>query len=251
MFAYYAQKLGSKVKKVGTIYPDIPAAAQKQRAFVKAAESEGWEFVYSRASAATDTDWTQDFVKMCNQRGVQIFFTSAENSANAAKMLQNEDQAGCDDSLVNIIPIAYDQAFLQDASGSKRLEGLMGWNEYSLFFNQDEAQQIPELKNLQSWFARVNPGKPLNLYALFAWAEGRLFQQAFETAGKVINRKTLIAAAAKIDKFDADGIVSPVDPGSKTEGPHCYVLWRFSAGGFHRMDTPPGKYRCDGRFLPL
>jgi hypothetical protein len=67
----------------------------------------------------------------------------------------------------------------------------------------------------------------------------------------VINRKTLIAAAAKIDKFDADGIVSPVDPGSKTEGPHCYVLWRFSAGGFHRMDTPPGKYRCDGRFLPL
>jgi hypothetical protein len=163
MFAYYAKKLGSKVKHVGTLYPDIPSAAQKQRGFVKAAESEGWEFVYSRASAATDTDWTQDFVRMCNQRGVQVFFTSAENSANAAKMLQNEDQAGCDDSLVNIIPIAYDQAFLEDASGSKRLEGLMGWNEYSLFFNQDEAQQIPELKNLQAWFARVNPGKPLNL----------------------------------------------------------------------------------------
>jgi hypothetical protein len=45
--------------------------------------------------------------------------------------------------------------------------------------------------------------------------------------------------------------MAPVDPGSKTEGVHCYVLWRFSGGGFHRMDTPPGEYRCDGKFLPL
>jgi ABC-type branched-subunit amino acid transport system substrate-binding protein len=250
-FAYYAKKLGSKVKHVGTLYPNIPSAAAKQRAFVKAAQSQGWQIVYSRAGDATETDWTQDFVKMCKSKGVQVFFTSAENAANAAKMLQNEDSAGCSSSLVNIIPIAYDQAFVQDAGGSKRLNGLMGWNEYSLFFNRDEAQQIPELKNLQAWFARVNPGKPLNLYALFAWAEGLLFKQAFEKAGKTINRRTLIAAARSIHKFDANGIVSPIVPGSKTQGPACYVLWRYQNGAFSRMDTPPGKYRCDGRFLPL
>src|SRR3954451_14867648 len=250
-FAYYAKKLGNKVKHVGTIYPNIPSPAAKQKGFVKAAQSQGWNIVYSRAGDATETDWTQDFVKMCKTKGVQVFFTSAENAANAAKMLQNEDSAGCPASLVNIIPIAYDQAFVQDAGGSKRLNGLMGWNEYSLFFNPDEAQQIPELKNLQSWFARVNPGKPLNLYALFAWAEGLLFKQAFETAGKTINRSTLIAAARRIHKFDGNGIVSPVDPGSKSTGPNCYVLWRYASGRFSRMDTPPGKYRCDGRFLPL
>jgi ABC-type branched-subunit amino acid transport system substrate-binding protein len=251
MFAYYAKKLGDKVKHVGTLYPNIPSAAAKQKGFVKAAQSEGWQFVYSRAGDATETDWTQDFVKMCKQKGVQVFFTSAENAANAAKMLQNEDSAGCDSSLVNIIPIAYDQAFIQDAGGSKRLNGLMGWNEYSLFFNKGEAQQIPELQNLQAWFARVNPGKPLNLYALFAWAEGRLFQQAFQSAGKTINRQTLAAAAAKIHNFSASGIIAPVDPASKSEGPHCYVLWRYQSGAFARMDTPPGQYRCDGRFLPL
>src|SRR3954469_1416073 len=250
-FAYYAKKLGSKVKHVGTLYPNIPSAAAKQKGFVKAAESQGWKIVYSRAGDATETDWTQDFVKMCKQKGVQVFFTSAENAANAAKMLQNEDSAGCSASLVNIIPIAYDQAFVQDAGGSKRLNGLMGWNEYSLFFNRDEAQQIPELKNLQAWFARVNPGKPLNLYALFAWAEGLLFKKAFESAGKTINRSTLIAAARKITKFDGNGIVSPVNPNSKSQGPVCYVLWHYASGAFSRMDTPPGRYRCGGRFLPL
>ena len=250
-FAYYAKKYPLAVKHVGTLYPNIPSAAQKQKGFVHAAESEGWNFAYSRAADATETDWTSDFVKMCKDKGVRLFFTSAENAQNAAKMIQNEDQAGCPSSLINIIPIAYDQAFVGDVGDTKKIEGLQGWNEYSLFFNKDEAANIPELRQLQAWFARTNPGKPLNLYALFAWAEGRMFQQAFENAGKTVNRKALLGALAKINKFSANGIVAPVNPGSKTEGPSCYVLWIFSNGAFHRQSTPAANYRCDGRFLPL
>jgi hypothetical protein len=132
---------------------------------------------------------------------------------------------------------------------TKKIEGLQGWNEYSLFFNRDEAVRIPELRLLQTWFARVNGDKPLNLYALFAWAEARMLQQAWENAGSTINRKTLLAALGKINTFDANGIVGPVDPGSKTEGVHCYAAWIFQGGAFHRQDTPPTRYRCDGRFL--
>ncbi|HEU5033932.1 MAG TPA: ABC transporter substrate-binding protein [Mycobacteriales bacterium] len=250
-FAYYAKKYPSAVKAVGTLFPNIPSAVQKQHAFVKAANSVGWKFVYSRAADATETDWTSDFVKMCGQQHIKIFFTSAENAQNAAKMIQNESQAGCPKSLINIIPIAYDQAFVADVGDTSKIEGMMGWNEFSLFFNKDEAQRIPELQQLQTWFQRVNGNKPLNLYALFAWAEGRLFQQAFENAGPTINRKTLLAALAKIHKFDANGIVAPVDPGSKTEGVNCYLLWNFSHGAFHRMDSPATGYRCDGKFMPL
>ncbi|MBV9292310.1 MAG: ABC transporter substrate-binding protein [Frankiales bacterium] len=252
MFAYYRQKLGSSVvQAVGTLYPDIPSAAAKQKGFIHSANSQGWKFVYSRAGGATESDWTQDFVTMCQQKHIKIFFTSAENASNAAKMLQDEDAAGCPKSLINIIPIAYDQAFVQDVGNSPRLNGLLGWNEYSLFFNRDEAQRIPELQQLQAWFQRANGSAPLNLYALFAWAEGRLFQQAFQSAGKTINRNTLIAALNKIHNFSANGIVAPSDPTSKTTGVHCYVLWQYSGGGFHRVDDPPSSYRCDGRFLPL
>ena len=251
MFETYAKLLGSKVKSVGTLYPNIPSAAAKQRAFVKSANSAGWQFVYSRAGDAQETDWTQDFVKMCQQNHIQIFYTSAENAANAAKMLQDEDSAGCPSSLINIIPIAYDAAFIQDAGSSKRLEGLMGWNEYSLFFNQDEAAQIPELKLFQSAWVAANGNAPMNLYGFFAWAEARLFQQAFESAGSTITRKTLLASLAKITKYDDHGGVGVVNPGSKTDGVYCYTLWKYSGGAFHRFDTPAAKFRCDGRFLPL
>ena len=249
MFAYYAKMLGSKVKSVGTLYPNIPSAAAKQKAFVKAAEANGWKFVYSQAGDAQQTDWTNDFVTMCQQKHIQIFFTSAENAANAAKMIHNEDQAGCSKDLINIIPIAYDQAFIQDVGSSDRLEGMLGWNEYSLFFNQDEAQRIPEVQLFQQWFTRANGNKPANLYAMFAWAEARLFQQAFENAGSTINRKTLIASAGKINNYSANGLVGPVNPSSKTEGVHCYVLWKLHNNAFSRLDTPATNYRCDGRFL--
>jgi ABC-type branched-subunit amino acid transport system substrate-binding protein len=249
MFAYYAKMLGSKVKAVGTLYPNIPSAAAKQKAFVKSAEQNGWKFVYSRAGDAQESDWTNDFVTMCQQKKIQVFFTSAENAANAAKMVHNEDQAGCSKSLINIIPIAYDQAFIQDVGSSSRLEGMLGWNEYSLFFNKDEAANIPELQLFQTWFTRANGNKPANLYAMFAWAQARLFQQAFENAGSVINRKTLIASASKIHNFDANGMTGPVDPTSKKDGVHCYVLWKLHNNAFQRFADPATGYRCDGRFL--
>ena len=249
MFEYYAKALGSKVKHVGTLYPNIPSAAAKQKAFVKSAQSAGWNFDYSRAGDAQESDWTNDFVTMCQQKHIQIFFTSAENAANAAKMIHNEDQAGCPKDLINIIPIAYDQAFIQDVGSSSRLEGMLGWNEYSLFFNKDEAARIPELKLFQDWFVRANGNKPANLYAMFAWAEARLFQQAFENAGSTINRKTLIASAGKINNYSTNGMTGPVDPGSKDEGVHCYTLWKIHNNTFSRLDTPATSFRCDGRFL--
>lgn len=251
MFAFYAKLLGSKVKSVGTLYPNIPSAAAKQKGFVKSAEANGWNFVYSRAGDAQESDWTNDFVTMCQQKKIQIFFTSAENAANSAKMIHDEDQAGCPKTLINIIPIAYDQAFIQDVGSSSRLEGMLGWNEYSLFFNKDEAAKIPELQLFQTWFTRANGNKPANLYALFAWAEARLFQQAFENAGKVINRKTLIASASNIHQYSDNGTVGPVDPTSKKEGVHCYVLWKLHNNAFERFSDPPANYRCDGQFLPL
>jgi hypothetical protein len=126
---------------------------------------------------------------------------------------------------------------------------MLGWNEYSLFFNKDEAAKIPELQQFQSWFVRANGNKPANLYAMFAWAEARLFQQAFENAGKVINRKTLIAAAGNINKYDTNGMTSPVDPGSKSAGVSCYILWKLHNNVFSRLASPAAGYRCDGSFL--
>ncbi|HEX3707282.1 MAG TPA: ABC transporter substrate-binding protein [Mycobacteriales bacterium] len=256
MFKYYAQKYGSKVQHVGTISEDLTSASEKQHAQVHAAESQGWKFTYQVAEAPTNTNFVSDFNKMCNSDHIQIFFTVTEDAQNAATMIRNENQAGCPKSLINIIPIAYDPAFLSAFNGdTSAINGLQGYNQYAMFFNPQDAAQIPELKLLQEWFARTYPGQPLNLYAMFAWASGRLFQQAVENAGSVLNRKTVLAALHKIKNFTSNGMVAPEDPGSKGTGVHCYVLWQFVNGQFQRQADPPisgstGGFRCDGKFLP-
>ena len=170
-------------------------------------------------------------------------------------MVNDERQAGCPSSLINIIPIAYDQAFVADVGNTSAIEDLLGWNEYSLFFNTDEAAAIPELKLLQGWFAKANPGKPLNLYALFAWASGRLFQQAFQAAGAHVNRASLMDQLRKIQQFTASGIVAPMTPSRQegrrqvlrpVAGPQRQVLPGRRPGA-----RPTKGYRCDGQFLPL
>jgi ABC-type branched-subunit amino acid transport system substrate-binding protein len=251
MMEYYTKKLGDAVKHVGTMYANVGGAVPKQHAFVAAAEKAGWHFDYSRGNDATESDWTSDFVKMCQQQHIKVFFTSSTNAANAAKMVNDEDQAGCPKDLINIIPIAYDQAFLQDVGNSPRLEGLLGWNEYSLFFNADEAARIPEVKLFQSWFARAYPGKPANLYALFAWCSGRLFQHAFEAAAPNVTRATLMDQLRKVKNWSTNGAMAPFTPTNKSGGVTCYILWKIHSGKFGRVDDPASSYRCDGQFVTV
>jgi hypothetical protein len=102
----------------------------------------------------------------------------------------------------------------------------------------------------QQWFRRVNPGQPLNLYAMFAWADGRMLQQAFEHAGKVGNRKSTLKALKKLHNWDDNGLIAPTNPGSKTTGNKCYILWQLQNGKFSRISDPKAGFRCDGKFLP-
>jgi hypothetical protein len=77
-----------------------------------------------------------------------------------------------------------------------------------------------------------------------------MFQQAFAAAGKTANRQTVLAALKKIKNFSDNGLIAPTDPGSKTTGNKCYILWQLENGQFSRMSDPKTGYRCDGTFLP-
>ncbi len=248
MFKYYAQTLGSKVQHVGTIVEGVPSAEAKQALIQKAAESAGWKFVYSQNTSPTTSDWTSNFVTMCQQDHIQIFFEVTEDAEYAAKMVNDESQAGCK-GVINIIPIAYDQAFIPDVGNTQAADTVRGYSEYSLFFNSNEAANIPELKLLQSWFARSYNGAPLNLYALFAWSEGRLLQYGIEHAGATLTRASLNAALSRVKNFSANGIMSPADVASKTTGNTCYILWQITNGQFQRVADPAANYRCDGTFV--
>ena len=249
MFHYFKQKYGAKLNRVGTIVENVPSAISKQKDQVHAAESQGWHFVDSILEQPTNSSFQGDFVKLCQREHITAFFELTETAANAATMIQNQRQAGCPKDLLNIIPISYDQAFIADYPGAKSdLNGIVGYNEYSLFFNKDEGENIPEVKLFQEWHERTYPGVPINLYGMFAWASNRLFQTAAEAVSGPLTRKSLLASLRKIHHFDAGGLIAPTDPVSGA--PHCYILYELQNGAFERMDTPKTGFRCDGKFLP-
>lgn len=248
MFRTYKQMYGSKLDHVGTIVEAIPSAEAKQQDQVHSAEVEGWHFTDSILEQPTNSSFQGDFVKLCQREHITAFFELTENAANAATMVQNERQAGCPKDLLNIIPIAYDQAFIADYAGPKSdLNGIQGYAEYALFFNKDEAAQNPEVKLFQDWYERTYPGVPINLYGMFSWADDRLFQQAAEAVNGPLTRKSLMASLRKIHDFGDYGMLAPTDPSSG--GPHCYLLYQIQNGAFERV-TPKTGFRCDGKFLP-
>jgi hypothetical protein len=165
-------------------------------------------------------------------------------------MLRNERQAGCPKSLINIVPIAYDQGFVPDYGGNPAdLNGLQGYSSYALFYNKNEAANIPALRDLQTWFERDYPGQPINLYGMYAWVDGLLFKQAVEHAGPVLTRQTVLRSLRRITNFTGGGILAPRNPGA-APGLHCYILWQLENGQFQRIDDPKAAMRCDGHFLP-
>jgi len=250
MFRYYAQKYGSKMQHVGTIVENIPSAVSQQANQVHSAESQGWKFVDSISEQPTNSSFVGDFVKLCTQEHIQAFFLLTETAGNAATMMHNEAQAGCPKSLINIVPISYDQAFVSDYGGGiSALNGLQGYSEYALFYNKAEAKNVPALQQLQDWFNRDYPGQPINLYAMYAWVDGLMFTQAVEHAGKTINRAAVLRALNNMRNFTGNGIISPRDPGAGP-GVHCYILWQLENGQFSRIADPKSGFRCDGHFLP-
>jgi ABC-type branched-subunit amino acid transport system substrate-binding protein len=248
MFRYYANKYGSKVKHVGTIVENVPSAVAQQDSFEHAAESQGWRFTSRFVESPTNSNFETDFVKMCQQQHIQIFFLLTEPAGNEATMMHNEQQAGC--HVINIVPVAYDQGFLRDyGSPISALNGLQGFSQYALFYNADEAAHLPDLRAFQTWFGREYPGQPINLYAMYAWVSFEMFQQAVESAGPTLDRKTVLAALRRIKNFTGGGIIAPRTPAARA-GVHCYILWQLENGVFSRVADPATGFRCDSRFLP-
>ena len=247
MFEYWKKKYGSKTKKVGSLCGNIPATLESQRMIKNAAESVGWEWVYDGTHPATQSRFDAEMLQM-QRAGVELVFIVCNTTANAVAMKKQADSQGFKPQFV--IPIGYASDFLERMGDAAQAEGIVGHNLYSLFFNKDEAAAIPELATYQQWMERTHAGVPLDLFSMYAWASAKLLVDALKKAGPKATRASLLAAVKAIGTFDAGGVITPGRPGAK-EPSTCYILWEIKSGKYVRQDTPRGKYRCDGRFVPF
>lgn len=244
MFTYWKSKFGAKVRKVGSLAPNIPSAIQSWEGIRDAARSVGWEFPYFRKFAPTEQDFTADVQRMQAQ-GIEIIYLSTSEVANVAQIKQAADQQ--DYHPIFIAPVAYAEDFVQLVGGPKAAEGIIGSNLYAMFFSAEDARNIPAVGRFQEWMKRVNPNAPINLFAMYSWTAAQLFVEALKAAGPRATRAGLLAELRKVNRYTADGVLALRNPAGRTASP-CYVLWEFRGGRFLRADTPRADYRCDGRY---
>jgi ABC-type branched-subunit amino acid transport system substrate-binding protein len=249
-FCYWAQKYGDKVKKVGSIFVNIPSVVLSQRMIENAAKTCGWNWVDSIAVGASDTTFNAAINKM-QQDGVQLLLLITTNAQNAGEMKREWDaQAqGAAKNATWIVPIAYASDFVQRLGSAQEAEGIVGHNLYSMSFSPEDAQNIPEVALFQQWMKRVHPGAALELYAMYSWAAAKLLVQVMKSVGPKLTRQAFLDEIRKVHTFDGGGIVNPSDIGAHTPS-NCYLLWEIHSGTYRRVDTPPDKYRCDGTFVP-
>ena len=243
-FCYFAQKYPDKVKAVGSIYSNIPAAANSQKAAENAAAQCGWKFIASIPAGATDTTFNAQINRMRSD-GVKLVYVVAQTVGNMAEMKKEADAQNWHPLWV--VPVAYSSQFFDLMGSPEAAEGVVGYNLYALFLGQDEAKRFTEVALFQQWMKRVHPEASLDLFAMYGWAAAKLFSEQVKAVGPKLTRKAFLAAIRTQHSYDAGKLLAASDVGGH-QPPKCYVLWQARAGSFQRMDSADD-YRCDGRFV--
>ena len=247
MFEYFKKKYGADAtQNVGVVWNNVPAGAYSYRMMSAAAEAAGWKITYNRGIAPTETNFTADVVRMRNQ-GVKVFWTSFMTAATAASLVKAQQSQGWHP--INIIPTAYDASFVKLMGSNEAAEGILGWNQWSLFFTPADAKNIPEVALFQQWMQKTAPGTPLDLYAMHAWANTALFVKALRAVGPNVTRAKVMSYLRSLTSYDGNaGFVTKASPGTKVQST-CYLIWVIKNGEFVRQDTPAADYRCDGTYF--
>jgi ABC-type branched-subunit amino acid transport system substrate-binding protein len=244
-FAWARDRFGAdSVAKAAFMYVNLPAVTNVAALQKHSAESVGWQFPYTRAVGATETDFTADIIQMRN-KGIKVFYTLF-NADEMANFKQQADQQNYKPVL--IAPLVYDQTFFQKLGGSAAAENIYGYNSQTLFFGREDAARVPSVALFQKYYAQVSGGAAADTFAADGWAETALLVQAMRAAGPALTRKKVLTELSKITTFNADGFFSTSNPAAKRPG-NCYVIWKVQGGQYKRTDTPETAFRCDGKLV--
>jgi ABC-type branched-subunit amino acid transport system substrate-binding protein len=242
---YWKQRLPEAVwKNVGSIHPNVPAAEQSHLDLRAAAEAAGWVWRYDRAFGPTEQDFTADIIAM-RQQGVRMFYTNALDDKTVGRIAKAAKDQGLRFDLFLMGGSAYDNDIFTTAGSVAALEGMVNEQQYAMFAGED-AQAIPEVGLFLQWMRKVKPGYTPDLFAAFAWGEGRMLFDTLQAIGNPkITRAVTVEALKKLDNYDGHGMFAPSGPGTK-KIPTCYIMVKVRNGKFERFDSPPPGYRCDG-----
>jgi ABC-type branched-subunit amino acid transport system substrate-binding protein len=225
------------ITKVAYFTEDVQSAKDAASGEMAAAQSLGYQFVYSRVTEPTDTDFTADVNNMKN-KGVKAVFMAGD-AGQMARIAAAMKAQGFTVPLSNWGANGYDPQFISQSQGGS--EGASIDIQTALYQGQDS--NVPEVALFNQWLQKVG-GKP-DFFAAMGWASARLMVQALQqTPGGKPTRQAVMSTLKGIHKFDSNGLLAPADPAGKVP-PTCWVLADVKGGKFVRDPATPSGFRCD------
>ncbi len=242
---YYIKTFGPEpVKKTAFFIAAVETARIQARREREVLESLGYEIVYTREVQPNEPNYTGDVIQMRNQ-GVQnfMFEGQADQIAGLVNAMAEQD---FHPTLLNPGATSYSEAFLKLTG--KNSEGSRIDVTHALFL--DENNPLPEVRLFREWMAKVDPNQDVDLFALYAWASGRMLEKALHDAGPKVTRDKVLAALRTVTKFDSNGLIAPVNPAGK-RGTDCFLIVRIQGGKFVREHPASGFDCTTGGFQPV
>jgi ABC-type branched-subunit amino acid transport system substrate-binding protein len=200
----------------------------------------GFKRVYFREVQPNEQNFTGDVIQM-QREGVRSLSWQGD-VGNMARLARDMRQQNFVVDLANWGNSMYDRNAFTIA-GEEALEGALIDQVYALFAGED-AKQIPEVALFNQWLKKIDPNQPVDLFSMYGWISGRLFVDAMTKASSP-TRTNLLAGMKTITKWDANGIVAPVNPAGK-KASDCFFVFTVTKGTFKRVFPTDGRsFACD------
>lgn len=235
-FNYFREKFPGVEKKAAMFWHSQATSRDNADLFKRVHEAAGYVFEYTAETSPTEPNYTSHVLQM-RQKGVRYIFTVMETNS-ISRLAKAMQQQNFEVDVANFGPQTYSKLFL-DTSGPAA-EGTTVYVPHAMF---EDAAQLPEMALFLQWMKRTAPRTTPDIFALYGWASGRLFEQALKAAGPQAKRATLLEQLRAIDQFDANGLLAAAGPASK-RSVTCFVVATVRNGAWVRADPPSG-YICD------
>ncbi|MDO8212009.1 ABC transporter substrate-binding protein [Conexibacter sp. CPCC 206217] len=239
-----------EIKKVAILWINVAGIKTFVELEKECWRSVGVEPVYDVGIDAQAPNMTS-YVLQAKSKGADVVDAFAQDVTGASRIAQAMKQQSWD--AVGFNYAVYDEKWHKLAA-----PGAAGWTSnppYGIgpFLDRAELNTTPGGALFYKWFPQVNPGKPIDVFAIEGWVQAQYFTQGLIDAGPKLTRRGLLAALARIDTWDNGGLTAPVKwnrPG-KAAG-NCGVVMQATDDGYERLEPKErGRFFCDSKLVRL
>lgn len=213
------------VKKAAILASSIETAKVQAERIKLAYESQGYEFVYDKATGVIQESYATEASEM-KAKGVE-WVTMVSATSETAKLLRDMKTQGFEPEVIDLGQQYYDPELLAEPGA----EGAIVQLNTVPF---EEVDDSPALQAYMDAYDKVGTKVEPTSLGVQAFSAGLLFSTAAKSLGNDLTRAKLLEELKGIHKWDGGGLHFLADPGANKSS-NCFMYMEVKGGKFVRL----------------